>query len=636
MWCFHNSSTTRVHVRRRKRLDHTSEHNEKLEKFDYLVVPLYIQHRKFGWGLRQHDSAGFPANPSTIIRLLRIIPAKSHGSLTCQIRTAELNGVRPPRYDALSYTWGPTTRNEIKKGMNGKENHVIICNKKQLLVTENLFNCLAQLAENGYYNQDIWIDAICMNQGDRAEVCQQVSVMADIYRSAERVIIWLGASDEFTQPAFQLMDRLRRLSKEELATIEPQVFDKKSNDALLRSANSPGHWKALALLFGRTWFTRTWVVQELVLARDTIMLCGSYTFNWEAIVSVSHFMATRTSSNMFKTPLFQDLADSSLSYKNPAKLAAVKRSTEKETSDLLLHSLIRCRTYDASKDHDKIFSLLGLANPHTCEYPDYMYPNYEKSVAKLYTDVARYIIETSEDLHILAHAEGDQFRDTTGLPTWAPDWSVKKDLGLRITGYARYNAARDLPCFKEIRDDDTLVVRGFELDTITRIGETKAEVNSSKVCADWLDLLGELEREHPDRDYRDAFWRTLLIDTDPSSTVPITRPWQDSFDVWMKLCAHEPSEEEKRRAVDFETSFTHSLHLRLFRTARGHLGCGTLSCKSGDSVWIVPGSRVPLILRPALKADRPTYQLVGGTYLHGFMQGEALLGGREIGEVSLI
>jgi hypothetical protein len=48
-----------------------------------------------------------------------------------------------------------------------------------------------------------------------------------------------------------------------------------------------------------------------------------------------------------------------------------------------------------------------------------------------------------------------------------------------------------------------------------------------------------------------------------------------------------------------------------------------MSLREGDSVWIVPGCRVPLILRPA-QGDGQYHELVGGAYVHGFMDGEAV------------
>lgn len=43
-----------------------------------------------------------------------------------------------------------------------------------------------------------WIDAICINQKDKMEKSKQVRLMESIYRSANRVIVWLGESDDLT------------------------------------------------------------------------------------------------------------------------------------------------------------------------------------------------------------------------------------------------------------------------------------------------------------------------------------------------------------------------------------------------------------------------------------------------------
>lgn len=38
----------------------------------------------------------------------------------------------------------------------------------------------------------IWIDAICINQGDTEEKSRQVQVMSMVYAKAIRVVVWLG------------------------------------------------------------------------------------------------------------------------------------------------------------------------------------------------------------------------------------------------------------------------------------------------------------------------------------------------------------------------------------------------------------------------------------------------------------
>ncbi|KAI2639073.1 HET-domain-containing protein [Hypomontagnella submonticulosa] len=618
MWCFYSQLTIgkswKTIAGRGWKPTHSRDRfksRSRPSQFSYSSVPLHTKKDNIRTEPEGHSSDISPSPKS--IRLLKILPTRSDGLLECRLEAVELDSGRTPSYDALSYTWGHPTQANYDDDKDAKRDHLIICNNMIIFLRES------------HCDKFLWIDAICINQDDPDERAEQVSIMADIYRSAKGVVIWLGPSDEFTQPAWELITSLSQLSETERKSVSPEAFNDAQNTDLLGRANSREHWRALVRLFGRRWFTRAWVVQELVLARDTTILCGEYVFDWQDIVTVSDFMARRTSSNAFKAHISSHESETTLSYKNPAKLAAIKKDTIDGTKDVLLYSLIRCRTYDAKNSHDKVYSLLGLAG-HQGNGSSKLFPNYKSSVAKVYTDVAEYILENSRDLHILAHAEGDKFRKTVDLPTWAPDWSVKKDLGLKITGYARYQAAGELPCFKELRGEGVLALRGFELDTISRVGETKENVNQTKDCSNWLELLSELEHEYPVRDHRDAFWRTLLIDTDPSKTVPVKSSWEDSFYVWMNLCDHEPSEEDKQRAADFETSFTHSLNLRLFRTARGHLGCGTLSCREGDLVWIIQGSRVPLILRPLQQEESTAYNLVGGTYLHGFMQGEAFKG----------
>ena len=67
---------------------------------------------------------------------------------------------------------------------------------------------------------------------------------------------------------------------------------------------------------------------------------------------------------------------------------------------------------------------------------------------------------------------------------------------------------------------------------------------------------------------------------------------------------------------------------RLFRTAEGLLGLGPKSVRPDDHIVVLPGARVPFVLRPvrppAEECTRACYEMVGEAYLHGIMQGEAL------------
>ena len=67
---------------------------------------------------------------------------------------------------------------------------------------------------------------------------------------------------------------------------------------------------------------------------------------------------------------------------------------------------------------------------------------------------------------------------------------------------------------------------------------------------------------------------------------------------------------------------------RLFATKSGYLGLGPVSVEAGDTVWIVPGFDLPLLLRHFQHTDAiigpQRLNLVGEAYVHGIMRGEAV------------
>ncbi|KAF2213754.1 hypothetical protein CERZMDRAFT_12653, partial [Cercospora zeae-maydis SCOH1-5] len=88
-----------------------------------------------------------------------------------------------PPYKALSYHWGDQTETEQIR-LDGK------CTA----VTSNLQVALKHISRTISEPLTLWIDAICINQNNEKEKCEQVARMRDIYSRAEEVIAWLGSS----------------------------------------------------------------------------------------------------------------------------------------------------------------------------------------------------------------------------------------------------------------------------------------------------------------------------------------------------------------------------------------------------------------------------------------------------------
>ena len=104
---------------------------------------------------------------------------------------------KAPSFQTVSYTWGTTVRDRGLPLTNGKH----------LAVTNTLMTALPSLAavSNKEY---LWVDQFCINMDDLQERNAQVGMMAEIYRTAGDVLVWLGQQNESTQYYHRLIDEL--------------------------------------------------------------------------------------------------------------------------------------------------------------------------------------------------------------------------------------------------------------------------------------------------------------------------------------------------------------------------------------------------------------------------------------------
>jgi hypothetical protein len=127
-------------------------------------------------------------------RLVHLAPGKHDDPIICFLEPFHTRD--PPPYVALSYVWGdPKITAPISV-----DGHV-------LQVTTNLEAALRHLRRHKK-SRTLWIDAIAINQSDVEERSQQVTLMADIYRNAKSVTIWLGPADAYSAIIFRYMNKI--------------------------------------------------------------------------------------------------------------------------------------------------------------------------------------------------------------------------------------------------------------------------------------------------------------------------------------------------------------------------------------------------------------------------------------------
>lgn len=131
------------------------------------------------------------------IRLLFILPAKDTKSGIELLMVHCLLDDAPP-YLALSYTGGypfaTSKRHEHRKNCDEElyqAEQSVLVNGIELHVKLNLYQSLLKFRKS-HASIPIWIDSICMNEGDPIERPEQIRMMGDIYGKAKEVLIWLG------------------------------------------------------------------------------------------------------------------------------------------------------------------------------------------------------------------------------------------------------------------------------------------------------------------------------------------------------------------------------------------------------------------------------------------------------------
>ncbi|PMD45712.1 HET-domain-containing protein, partial [Hyaloscypha variabilis F] len=169
------------------------------------------------------------------IRLLDLLPGSGSEPIRCTLRHVKLSD--SIQYEALSYAWGTDT--------DAKE---ILIDSKARLIRQNLWFALKYLRKRGV-PRVLWIDALCINQTDDGERGHQVRQMGTIYSCATSVCVWLGLPDSSSYGAMMMLR-------------ETPTFDS------MRSSFTADRfkWHSVARLFERQYWTRLWIIQEIVLA----------------------------------------------------------------------------------------------------------------------------------------------------------------------------------------------------------------------------------------------------------------------------------------------------------------------------------------------------------------------------------
>ena len=358
------------------------------------------------------------------------------------------------KYTALSYCAGDPHRAEI------------------LYVNGIKFNAFANL---GYALKEVkmywektgsrvedelfWVDQICIDQSQPDERSIQVGMMRDIYAGAQKVLISLATLDTDPRGAdgvkwiMQVREDLQEMGCQGMEEADDAdchflLLDYWEEKFLLPSFSEG--FLGFYHLLRSPWWTRAWIWQEFVIAREAHFLFGGTSIIWIDFGAVlAHFQeAHGGTSRPFEACLHQRSRQQELAQKagKTKESSAVddqlirlhlKGINERHLAVLLfqakynwrgpgdLKSWLECgRHCQTSDPRDKIYAFLGLAHDRYSITPNYsVSKSMHELLVDLFLEIAYKVLLTENNLTMLSFA-GQAWRgDEHLVPSWVPDWT---------------------------------------------------------------------------------------------------------------------------------------------------------------------------------------------------------------------
>lgn len=586
------------------------------------------------------------------IRVLTLHQGARDQELRCTLKTVSLDD--NPAFHALSYVWGAGT----EKGHINIDGHVVP-------VTSNLATVLTQFRSHHHdslqlHSMPMWIDAICINQADLEERALQVRLMGRIYRQASRVLMWLGEGDEVSGYA---LDRMNN------TTFRDSCLDRKATSR----APTLDEIKVKVIfdknLERRRYWTRTWTLQEAVLAsEDPVMLCGSRQIPW------SRYMQCKSALLGFDEWSYPGLAFDWVTLENElpwhrdaiAIEVEVSRSSGHENIRKVYHEsgsvslgllLTATNQLQATDPRDHVYAVLGLVSNNELRVVNI---DYRKTPARLFRDAMAAVWSSGiDDLvgNIIPKLSFGREIDNSELPSWVPNLagprSIYDNLYEAEMGYERWQPERQAEIHVE---GNTLTVKAIKFDTITDIvtadfdpGWTqtfhrgKAEMKMDIETLETIEFMAQRGRKIPIpasdrlapflalRD-RTPIWDALTLWNEENdgwlSGVPRDRQklWdvllgrQEIPETWKMACSPEIRNDTPALEAAILPPLLSSIEIKVngrkvFVSRFGFLGIGTMPVEAGDVVIFIAGMIRMYVLRPF----RDGYLMVGFAILPGLM-----------------
>ncbi|KAL9614582.1 MAG: hypothetical protein Q9167_000951 [Letrouitia subvulpina] len=368
-------------------------------------------------------------------------------------------------------------------------------------------------------------------------------------------------------------------------------------------------WQSLTAFFRREWFSRTWIVQEVVLSRQATVICGDKAFPWEDLVLAAfclhNVLLPVSPMTHYDTPIWIDRY----------------RDDERKQSGFDLKDLL------------------------------------------VFRNTALSILHGENGLDLLSAVSHP--KAIGNLPSWVPDWTPRLPSFHLLSKEKWYRASAEKPEHTSLRvsvDHPAITLAGVLFGTIQKTSTYmphREDVANGKglstlqrraeVFAQWKTFaLGSSMKVNNILAYgqsrEEPFWRTLVVDNDETLSQPARVSFKFEYEHFYdklnvaKRCLFNDS------VVGFDNPSQYSGNLamvfglqdpgfkRFYTAASFNIGhrlatiqpwgwFGTVPemSQAKDCICVFQGGDVPYVLK---RTSLDQFTLVGPCFVHGLMDGK--------------
>ena len=368
-------------------------------------------------------------------RLVRLeYTSQRDDNIVCSLVPVEVGKSEP--YIALSYEWGPISNPKI-----------VFLNGVPVGVTQNLFKALQELRSRKMLL--IWVDALSIDQSDKTEIGRNFQKMPLIFNRAQSVFAWLGETSSSFHELKHMVDQLLgfrsrpdfhiRLSTGGLALndllcmwmekpigskpIRPLLADYPKIKAMIRKIapklgdedhalrmEQLNFLKLISILVNNSFWRRAWILEELSVGSEISLTYGEESLDFDILCGFIQELQRLAANNLFQG--FRT------NHQHVYNIIALRQKYQMREPIHLLTALQRSFGTIATRDHDKVYSLVGIAFDSTRFVTDVDTKLPLHVITRRMTETS---IHTTKMLDIIC-LQDRYARHTNELPSWAPDW----------------------------------------------------------------------------------------------------------------------------------------------------------------------------------------------------------------------